>query len=509
MTSHANTNSREAYELLARRSREGARIQSLEALADWDMDLAMPEADGAFRGEVKGWLADTAYRLWADDVVGRALDEATSGAAEWSPEERANLAWWRRKYDQLTKLPADFKVREAEAQTRATEAWKKAKEENAFAPFQEPLTALVDLAREKSRCFGGGAHPYDALLDEFMPGTSVASCDAIFGAVRTPLGGLLDEVLALQDPLPDPTLQELLFPEEAQKTFAREVVAALGFDFSRGIFAPTPHHPFTTTLGPHDVRLTTRYQPTALSGILGAIHEAGHGLYEQGLPPERFGEPAGTALDPSVHEAQSRFWENHVGRSAAFWTFWLPRLRELCGIGAQQLPLDRFLRWLNRVERCPRRLDADEGTYVLHILVRYELERDLLAGRLEVADLPDAWAAAYRTTVGVEPRDLREGVLQDIHWAIGAFGYFPGYALGSFNAAQLDAALHREVPDVDARMQSGDFSAPLTWMREHVHRYGEVLTAPDLIRQATGQSTGPEDFLTHLKSSYQELFPRR
>ena len=161
------------------------------------------------------------------------------------------------------------------------------------------------------------------------------------------------------------------------------------------------------------------------------------------------------------------------------------------------------------MERCPRRLDADEGTYVLHILVRYELERDLLAGRLEVADLPDAWAAAYRTTVGVEPRDLREGVLQDIHWAIGAFGYFPGYALGSFNAAQLDAALRREVPDLDALMQSGDFSAPLTWMREHVHRYGEVLTAPDLIRQATGQSTGPEDFLTHLKSSYQELFPRR
>ena len=505
MADDVNTSSRKAYELLAHRSREGARIQSLEALADWDMDLAMPEADGAFRGEVKGWLADTAYRLWADDVVGRALDEAERG--EWAPEERANLTWWRRKYDQLTKLPTDFKAREAEAQTRATEAWKKAKEENSFAPFREPLGALVDLAREKARCFGGGAHPYDALLDEFMPGTSVASCDAIFAAVRAPLIALLDRALELQSAFP-PLPQKLRFPEEAQKTLAREMVAALGFDFSRGIFAPTPHHPFTTTLGPHDVRLTTRYQDLSLSGVLGALHEGGHGLYEQGLPPERFGEPAGTALDPSIHEAQSRFWENHVGRSPAFWTFWLPRLRELCRLKEEELPLDRFLRWLNRVERGPRRLDADEGTYVLHILVRYELERDVLAGRLEVDDLPDAWAAAYRSTVGVEPRDLREGVLQDIHWAIGAFGYFPGYALGSLNAAQLHAALRRDHPDMECRMSAGDFSAPLAWMREKVHRHGEIFSAPELIRRATGRNTEPGDFLAHLAASYQALFSR-
>ena len=507
MTDHPAGPPQEAYAFLARKSREGAKIQSLEALADWDMDLAMPEADGAFRGEVKGWLADTFHHLWSDAAVGRALDEAEKG--DWPPEERANLFWWRRKHDQLAKLPSDFKAREAEAQTRATEAWKRAKEENTFAPFKEPLTALMALAREKAQCLGGGAHPYDALLDEFMPGTSVASCDALFGAVQAPLMALIDGALELQQALPDPLSREISFPEEAQKTLAREMVTALGFDLSRGIFTPTPHHPFTTTLGPHDVRLTTHYKATSLSGVLGALHEGGHGLYEQGLPPERFGEPVGSALDPSIHEAQSRFWENHVGRSEPFWSFWLPRLRELCHLEERDLPLDRFLRWLNRVGRGPRRLEADEGTYVLHVLVRYDLERELMAGHLEVADLPDAWAAAYRSTVGVEPRDLREGVLQDIHWAIGAFGYFPGYALGSFNAAQLDAALREAHPDGADRMASGDFSLPLAWMREKVHRPGGLFLAPELIRRATGKDPGPGDFLAHLATSYRAIFGKR
>lgn len=495
---------RTAYATLRRRARERAKIRSLEALADWDMDLAMPESDGDFRGEVKGWLADTAYRIWTHEEVGRALDGADQGT-DWSPEEAANLRWWRREHAMLAKLPADFKAREAEAQTRATEAWKKAKTANAFGPFEGPLGVLVDLAREKAHCFGGGSHPYDALLDEFMPGMSVASCDAIFGAVRDPLVALLDRALEAQEAQSDPAWT-VRFPEEAQKALSLEMLKALGFDFSRGIFAPTPHHPFTTTIGPHDVRLTARYQETSLFGILSSLHEGGHGLYEQGLPAQFFGEPAGTALDPSVHEAQSRFWENHVGRSKPFWAFWWPRLRELCGLGAETPSLDLFCRWLNRVERTPRRLDADEGTYVLHILVRYELERDLLGGRLEVRDLPEAWVEAYRATVGVVPRDLREGVLQDIHWAIGAFGYFPGYALGSFNAAQLDAAFRKDTPDADARMGSGDFSAPLAWMREHVHCHGERYGAPELIQRATGRRTDPQDFLVHLETSYKHLF---
>jgi carboxypeptidase Taq len=361
------------------------------------------------------------------------------------------------------------------------------------------LETLLEIAREKAQLWGYANEPYDALLEGYERGTSTAAVANLFDAMRPSVRETAARAVE-NSATHAPTLPAGPYPVAAQQNFNARVAEAIGFDFQAGRIDTTTH-PFCTTLGPRDVRLTTRYMESDFtSSLFGVLHEAGHGLYEQGLPADDFGLPSGSAVSLGIHESQSRLWENHVGRSRTFWEKWYPAAQEsfpqLAGF-----PLEKFLRYLWRAEFSPIRVEADEATYDLHILLRFELERRMVSGSLKVADVPAAWNELFRDLFGFAPKDDRHGCLQDIHWSMGGLGYFATYTLGNINSAQLFAAARKD-PGVAAAIDRADYLPLLGWLRKSVHARGATLDPAELIRQATGSAPSTDAYLAHLKSRY-------
>jgi carboxypeptidase Taq len=502
--SEAMTNAT-AYEQLCAHARETFLLTSTAALLGWDQETGMPPGGGDLRAQQQALLAKLAHERSTDPRVGEWLAACeTSGFDPDEAEARALVRALRRDYDRATRLPTELVAELAELESRAQLAWREARAAGGFAAFQPWLARMLALQRQKAECLReDGQLPWDALADLFEPGMNAADLRALFAPLRARLAALVQDFGTRGQRPPHPFASER-FPTAAQEQFGRAVLAAMGFDFERGRLDRSAH-PFCTGTG-GDVRLTTRYREDHVLDALGStMHEGGHGLYEQGLDPRWLGTPLGEAASLGVHESQSRLWENQVGRSRAFWRWAQPVARLHLGPALDRYDAEVLFAAANEVAPSLIRVEADEATYNLHVMVRFELETALLAGDLPVADLPAAWQALYRDYLGLEVPDDRRGCLQDVHWSCGLFGYFPTYTLGNLYAAQFFAAAARQLGDLDAAFAKGEFAPLREWLRERVHRHGRRHYPADLCRLVTGAPLSPEPFLTYLELKLRSL----
>jgi carboxypeptidase Taq len=479
-------------------------LGSTMGLLAWDQETFMPPAGHEGRSRVQATLAGLRHEKLCASELGEVVERCAE-LAEAGSELEAEVREARRILRRRTRIPTRLAREKAAAVTLGHSAWeaaRRARDFSLFAPALEQLLALT--LEEADHLREDGASRYDALLEEYEP-----------GAREQPLAELLDGLAAELTPLVraaaasgrviDATATRGDYPAERQLAFARAVSERFGFDFRRGRIDRAPH-PFCNGFSPSDVRLTWRFDERDFRpGVFGLWHETGHGLYEQGLPPAWWRTPIGDSVSLGVHESQSRLWENLVGRSRPFWEWALPLLREHFP-AAGGLTLERLLPLLHSVEPSLIRVEADQGTYDLHVCVRFALERALVRGDLPVADLPAAWDDAYERRLGLRPGNPAEGVLQDIHWSMGAFGYFPTYTLGNLIAAQLMEAARAALGDLDGAFARGDFAPLLGWLREHVHGHGSRYPAGELIQRATGAPLGTAPYLAQRRANLADVY---
>jgi carboxypeptidase Taq len=485
-----------------------APIEDLKAAAAvlaWDQETCMPDGGAEARAQQLSTLQSMAHEQFVTDETGELLDRAAEATADAAPldDGAALVRVTRRDYERARRVPSSLVAELSQATSAAKQAWKKARTEDDFSLFAPHLEALVDLSVEKAEAIGYEDEPYDALLEEFEPGLATADVASTFETLREDLVPLVDEIA--DAPQLDNDVLHRSYPQARQKEFGEQVLADLGYDFDCGR-QDVSAHPFTTSFAPGDVRITTRYDDEFLpTAFFSMIHEGGHALYEQGIPDALARTPLADGASLGVHESQSRFWENHVARSRPFWRHYFPPLQEAFPEALSDADLDAFYRAVNRVEPSLIRVEADEVTYNLHVMLRFELERGLIAGSVDVNELPERWNNAMDDYLGVTPDADANGVLQDVHWSMASFGYFPTYTLGTLMAAQLAEALREDVP-LDARLREGRFAPILDWLRTHVHRHGRKLTAPQLLERVTGQELSAEAWLAYAHDKFGALY---
>jgi carboxypeptidase Taq len=519
-------NPRAAYQELIRRSKEIALLASCAELLAWDEDTYMPPGGVENRARQLAYLAGLQHERATDPQLGDVLDELKDSELVRDPlsPEAVNVREMLRSFQRHARLPRELVEEMARVSSLAQHEWAVARQDADFQRFLPWLTRIISLKRREAESLGGtpvkkGSEPrnakgptpgsrgnlYDALLEDFEPGMTDAGLAQLFEDLRRELKPL---AAALTQARRRPNLGILRrdYPVERQRLFSESVAEAVGFDFNCGrIDAAT--HPFFSTIGPGDTRLTTRHHPTSFGdGVFVTLHEVGHGLYDQGLDPDHAGTPMGDAASLAVHESQGRLWENLVGRSRSFWRHFFPRARRTFRTALADVALDQFYFAVNAVEATFIRVQADEVTYNLHILIRFELERALITEELKPVDLPDAWNRAYRHHLGITPANDADGCLQDGHWAAGQFGYFPTYTLGNVYAAQLFAAAERACGSFDEAFARGDFSGLLGWLRAQVHRQGMRYPAVRLIEQATGAPPDARPLVEGLRRKYGDLY---
>lgn len=495
------------YDALCNHVRQTGVLGSIEELLSWDEQTGLPPQAAEYRAEQTTLLAGLIHQRSTDPQVGQWLEELASSPLAEDPnsETGATIKDLKRDYDKQLKLPQTLVEELTRTSVLAQQAWVKARGDDDFKSFQPWLEKTFELKRQEAECLGYAETPYDALLDLYEPDTLTSTVSNVFTALR-------EEVVALVSAIADSGRQpkvDLLarsFPVAKQETFGRDVAARIGFDFARGRLDISAH-PICTHLGPHDCRMTTRYQEFDFGDAFFSImHEAGHGIYEQGLPPELFGLPMGSYVSLGIHESQSRLWENLVGRSRAFWDYLYPELQQAFADSLSDVSLDEFYPAVNTVRPSLIRTEADEVTYNLHVFVRFELELALLSNDLPVADLPAVWREKYRDYLGIEPTSDADGVLQDIHWSAGLVGYFPTYALGNLYAAQFFASAQDAVGNPSEHVSKGEFGPLREWLREHVHRHGRRYSAVDLVQRATNQPPSHQPFIDNLKAKFTPLY---
>ncbi len=491
-----------AYAELVRLSRERSVLSSTLGLIQWDAEIVMPRNGVKHRGDQMALLAGLVHDRSTDPRIGELLSdiEDTSIVADPESVEAVNVRELRRDFDKETKLPRRLVEELSRVSAFSSQAWSEARDKDDFKSFEPWLDQTFALAREKADAMGYEGVRYDALLDDYEPRMTAAQVSTLFAELGPQLVPIVE---ALKD-RPAPALDRDL-PVERQRAFAEEIAAKLGFDVEGGRFDLGPH-PFCSTIGPGDVRIASRFQSNNFaSGFLGDMHETGHALYEQGLLPENYGTPMGEAVSLGIHESQSRMWENLVARTHGFWRYVFPQLERSFKKELDGVSLDAFRRSMNHVVPGLIRVEADEVTYNLHIVIRFELERALLDGDLLAADLPGAWTERYQRYLGVTPPDDRTGCLQDIHWSEGLIGYFPTYTLGNVYAAQLFEAAERAVGPLEESFAAGDFGALRSWLAENVHRHGRRYPAPALIEKVTGNPPDPSAMVASLWHRYGEV----
>jgi carboxypeptidase Taq len=468
----------------------------------------MPRQGSAHRSEQMALVARMAHEMRTAPALGDLLAEVEGSAVvagDPDGEAAANVRELRRAYDRAVKVPAQLVEELARVTTRAQQVWRDARKANDFAAFRPHLETIVGLLRRKAQAIGYRDAPYDALLDEYEPGATTAEVTRLFADLRHDLAPLVAAVAASGRAPPREVL-EREYPVDRQRVFAEAAAAAVGFDFEAGRLDESAH-PFCSGFGPGDCRLTTRYSAWHFNeAFFGVLHEAGHGLYEQGLPAEHFGTPVGSYCSLGIHESQSRLWENQVGRGRAFWEHFFPRARQAFPRVLRDVTLDDWLFAINDVRPSFIRVEADEATYNLHIILRLELEQALVSGELAPADVPGAWDEKFRQSLGLTPPTDAQGCLQDIHWSLGGIGYFPTYTLGNLYAAQLMEAVRRDLGDPDADFRRGDFTRLKGWLGANVYRQGQRLRAAELCRRATGRPLSHRPLVHYLREKYAPLY---
>ena len=494
----------EAYNTLVHKLTQVATLGSVSSVLGWDEQVNLPPEGAGHRAAQLGLLAGVVHGRATDPALGEAIDAAGETTQEGSPEASV-VRNARRRFDRSTKLPSRLVTELSETTTLAQQAWVDARGKSDFAAFQPWLEKVISLKREEADALvGDGQARYDALLDEYEPGMTGADVTAIFEPLSGRLSQLVRDV-ADSGTTVDTTPLAGPYGIPGQRELSRRAAAAIGFDFAAGRIDEAAH-PFCSGFGPGDCRLTTRYDETFLSqGLYGTLHEAGHGLYEQGLPREHFGTCLGESASLGVHESQSRMWENAVGRSREFWTFLHPHVTELFETAREFSEEDFFLA-CGEVTPSLIRVEADEVTYNLHVLLRFELERDLIDGDLAVADLPERWNGRFAELFGIDVPDDARGCLQDVHWAAGLIGYFPTYTLGNLYAAQLWQAAEAALGPLPPQVARGEFAPLLSWLRENVHDHGHRYPAAELIERATGQTLSADPLIDSLKAKCHRVY---
>jgi carboxypeptidase Taq len=495
-----------AYAALCRREKDRATLASAASLLGWDERTYLPPKGQGFRGEQLALLARLVHEHLTAPTTGDLLARAEAESYPRDSLEAANLRGIRRVYDRAVKVPTALVEALARATSAGQNAWEQAKKNNDFASFRPYLKTILDLKRQEAQAVGFAEHPYDALLDEFEPGARTRELTAVFAELRQDLVPLIAAIQQSGIKQPVEILQRH-YPAEKQELLCKMVAIHLGFDPEAGRLDVTVH-PFCSGIGPGDVRLTTRYNERAFTeSFFGTLHEAGHGMYEQNLDPDQFGLPAGTACSLGIHESQSRLWENFVGRSRAFWDYaWGPTKRHFPDTLTEVSP-EQFHAAINAVRPSFIRIEADEATYNLHIILRFELEQALLSGDLPVADVPNAWNERFTKMFGLEVPSDREGCLQDVHWSAGLVGYFPTYTLGNLYAAQFMDRARQDLGDLDADFARGDFARLRGWLIEKIHRQGQRFTATELCQRVTGRPLSTQPLLRYLRTKFREAYP--
>ena len=485
-------------------------IKDLEAVTSvlyWDQTTYMPEGGAPARGRQLALIARMAHEKQCDPAIGKLLEALEPWVEELGPDndDAALIRVARRDYDKAVKMPSDF-VEEFNLHTAETyQVWTEARPANDFKRVEPLLEKTLDLSRRMAGFFPGYDHIVDPLIDFRDPGVTVRALRPLFSELKE---GLVPLVRAITEgERVDDSCVKQHFPQEQQLAFGREIVTRFGYDFSRGREDISPH-PFTTSFSIGDVRITTRVREHDLTeALFGTLHEAGHGMYEQGINPDYEGLPIADGTSSGVHESQSRLWENVVGRSRPFWEYAYPELQQLFPDQLGSVPLDVFYRAINKVSRSLIRTDADEVTYNLHVMLRFELELELLEGALRVKDLPEVWRARFKDMMGIEPPDDKDGVMQDVHWYAGKIGgAFQGYTLGNVLASQFYAAAVEAEPEIPGAIARGEFAPLHTWMKDNIYWHGRKHTAVDLVQRTTGGAMSAEPYLTYLREKYGALY---
>ncbi len=495
------------YQKLINRIHEIQDLRKATRVLTWDREVNMARGGNADRTHQITTLQRLSHTLYTSDEMGALIEAAASelNGVSYQSSEASLVRFLRRDYARARRLPAEFVSKVSDVNNDATLAWKQAREDDEFSLFRPWLEQIVELEQEKAELFGYKHEPYDALLEIHEPGTSTAEVRTLFDKTKAELRPLYEAVLARKDWVDDRFLRQP-YDIDKQKFFARYLAEEVGYDFNRGHLA-TAVHPFSTSLSRNDVRITTRYSPDYLCpSMFATLHEAGHAIYVQNVHPRLTRTPLAKETSAALDESQSRLFENFVGRSKGFWRAHLPRLQALFPSQLGNVSAEQFFKAVNKVQQNFIRVEADELTYNLHIILRFEIEQSLLNGTLRASDLPLAWNEKMNELLGLLPPTDREGCLQDIHWTLVGFGYFPTYALGNLYAAQFFRAIKEQIPQIVTELEEGNTDSLTIWLRENVHQYGRMFTPAEIIQQATGAPISQEAFVRYSTAKFSEVY---
>jgi len=499
-----------AYEELIGRYKDAHLLGATGNLISWDQEVMMPRGGVDFRSKQLAQVARLHHEMITSPRLAELLstcegdDTLTSDPLSASA---VNLREIRRTFDRKTKLPAALVEEEARLASVGQHTWAEARRNKKFAEFQPLLEQIVDLLRRKAECYGWpeGGEPWDALAEDYEPGCTAVEVERVFAPLRDRLQAILQEI-AGSATKPSNAFNEIELPEEKQYEFVKFVSESLGFDYSRGRLDRSTH-PFCSGTHCNDVRLTTRFNRVNVNDALGStMHESGHGIYEQGLLTEHIGTPMGDSVSLGIHESQSRMWENQVGRSRAFWEWCQPKMKEFFGDATASLSVDEVYGGANIVKPEFIRVEADEATYNMHIMVRFEIERAVMKGDLAVGDIPGVWNAKYKEYLGIVVPDDAKGCLQDIHWSMTAMGYFPTYTLGNLYCAQFFAKALEEMPDLYEQFARGEFASLKKWLNEKIHAQGQRYRAAELCERVTGKPLSADPLMSYLEAKLRPLY---
>lgn len=496
----SNTN----YDQFVAHIQKIADIQHATAVLHWDKEVNLPPKSAEGRSRQIATLDGLTHQLFVSDKTVSLLTSLGEQFSLLTKEQKKNVTVVQRDYERAAKFKESFVMRRSRLISEGYHAWLKARQENDFSIFEPALTQLVAIKREEAEILGYKDHPYDALLDDFEPGYRSNMLDALFADVREQL---VDFAASIREKAQvDDSFLHQHYPDAQQWDFGLEILKKIGYDFDYGRQDRSPH-PFTITFNSRDVRVTTVVDEDNLANMVwSCIHEGGHALYEQGLPFTQYGLPLGSATSLGIHESQSRLWENNIGRSKEFWNAHLSLAKDYFPEQLHNVDLDTFFKGINKVAPSPIRIESDELHYHFHIMVRYEIEKALIEGSLEVKDIPTVWNQKYKDYLGLDIQDDNQGCLQDIHWAHGSIGYFPTYSLGSFYAAQFFAKAKEDLPGLIPQIEAGETSSLLSWLRENIHQYGRMYAPDELCEKVTGETLNFRYFMDYAKEKYGAIY---
>ncbi len=477
-------------------------LRRTEAVLVWDMTVFMPPGGGPTRAAQLATLEEVLHAHTVDDRFGELFEELAPYAASlpYDSDDASLIRVAQRDWERLRRVPAALAVEFAKTAAESYEVWVKAREDSDFAPFQPWLERIVELRKQYIECFAPYDDPYDVLLEDYEPGMRTSEIRDVFAVLASELPALVAEQATDEED----AFMDGPFPIAAQDTLSRELVEAFGATWDQFRLDPTVH-PFEVTFGLGDIRLTTRYAENELTSLFTAMHETGHGIYEWGVSKTLERTPLAAGVSATLHESQSRLWENVVGRSLPFWRWFYPRVQDTFPGQLSDVSLEQFHRAVNRVRRSCIRVDADETSYGLHVILRFELEEELLSGRLAVADLPEAWNTRFEELMGISVPNDAMGVLQDAHWSGGGFGYFPTYLLGTVLSIQIWEKARAAIPDIDEQIERGEFGELHAWLRENIYSLGRKLTPAETVERVVGGPIDPQPYLSYLRDKF-ELF---